>query len=280
VASDWVADPDEHLADGWERDLPSDDNLLRAYTDAFVEMVEAVARAGRGRVLHEDEFAASDTGSPVGYLNAAVLLAPLSESRAEAVVARVTSFFEEGQGGPWTLFSATPTPDLRSYGVKPVGHPPLMLRTPGGDRPPPPPDLEIVHVADAETLRTFEQTAIHAYPMPELEAAGAGGFMPASLLDDDTFRFFVGFVDGQAVSTSMAHLGGSITHVEYVTTMPAVRGRGYGEAMTWPATLVDPAAPSMLIASDLGRPIYERMGYLTVARFTLGAGARAKGEEG
>ena len=163
-------------------------------------------------------------------------------------------------------------------GVKPVGHPPLMLRTPGGDRRPPPPDLEIVEVSDAETLRTFEQTAIHAYPMPELEAAGAGGFMPASLLDDNAFRFYLGFVDGQPVATSMAHLSASMSHVEYVTTIPAVRGRGYGEAMTWPATLVDPDAPSMLIASDLGRPIYERMGYLTVARFTLGAGARAKGE--
>jgi hypothetical protein len=45
--------------------------------------------------------------------------------------------------------------------------------------------------------------------------------------------------------------------------------------MTWPATLADAEAPSMLIASDLGRPTYERMGYLPMARFTLWAGARA-----
>lgn len=277
MASDWAADPDEHLANGWERDLPSDDNMLRAYTDAFVEMVETVARAGGGRVLHEDEFAAADTESPNGYMNAAVLLAPLSESRAAVVIARLSSFFAAAPGGRWMLFSATPVPNLRPYGVKPVGHPPLMLRTPGGNRRPPPPDLEIVEVADPETLRTFEQIAIEAYPMPEFADSGRG-FMPASLLDDDRFRFFLGFVDGQPVATSMAHLGSSMSHVEYVTTMPAVRGRGYGEAMTWPAALVDPDAPSMLIASDLGRRIYERMGYLTVARFTLGAGARAKGE--
>jgi hypothetical protein len=48
--------------------------------------------------------------------------------------------------------------------------------------------------------------------------------------------------------------------------------------MTWPATLADADAPSMLIASDLGRPTYERMGYLPMARFTLWAGSRAKGK--
>ena len=49
--------------------------------------------------------------------------------------------------------------------------------------------------------------------------------------------------------------------------------------MTWPATLADADAPSMLIASDPGRPTYQRMGYLTMARFTLWAGARAKEKE-
>jgi hypothetical protein len=278
VASDWAAEPDEHLADGWGRDLPSDDNVLRAYTDAFVEMVETVARSGGGRVLHEDEFAAADAGSPYGYMNAAVLLAPLSERKSASVVERLMSFFDEAPGGPWILFSATPTPDLRPYGVKLVGHPPLMLRPAGGPGPPPPPDLEIVEVTDLETLRTFEQTAIEAYPMPEFAETGVSGFMPASLLADDRFRFFLGLVDGRPVGTSMTHLGASMSHVEYVTVIPAMRGRGYGEAMTWPATLADPDALSMLIASDLGRPIYERMGYLTVTRFTLGAGARAKGE--
>jgi len=69
-----------------------------------------------------------------------------------------------------------------------------------------------------------------------------------------------------------------MSHIEYVSAMPGVRGRGYGEAMTWPATLADAEAPSMLIASDLGRPTYERMGYLPMARFTVWAGPRAKGK--
>jgi len=117
-----------------------------------------------------------------------------------------------------------------------------------------------------------------AYPLPELAGVDAGTFTPPSLLDDARFQFFVGLVEGEPLGTSMAHVGHSMSHVEYVSTKEAARGRGYGEAMTWPATLADAAAPSMLIASDLGRPTYERMGYLPMARFTLWAGNRAKGK--
>jgi ribosomal protein S18 acetylase RimI-like enzyme len=277
VSSDWVADTDEHLANGWERELPSSDSLLRAYTDAFAEMVADVARAAGGRAREDDDLVLADAGTPSAYTNAAVLRAPVGEGAAAAVVSRITSFFDAAPGGPWLLFSPLPTPDLKPHGLGAVGHPPLMLRPPGGARRDPPPDLEIVRVDDPATLRTFEQTAIDAYPLPELAALEAGAFMPPSLLDNDRFRFFLGFVDGEPVGTSMAHLGASMSHVEFVSASPKVRGRGYGEAMTWPATLADADAPSMLIASDIGRPTYERMGYLTMSRFTLWAGARAKG---
>jgi hypothetical protein len=276
VASDWVADPGEHLANGWERDLPSDDSLLRSYTDAFAEMVVDIARAAGGRTLEDDDVVVADAGTPSAYTNAAVLLGPVGESGAADVVSRITAFFDEAPGGPWLVFSPLPTPDLRPNGLGPVGHPPLMFRPQGDARRPPPPGLETVRVADAETLQTFERTAIDAYPLPELAGVGAGTFMPASLLDDDRFLFFLGLVDGEPVGTSMAHLGASMSHVEYVTTTPSARGKGYGEAMTWPATLADADAPSMLVASDLGRPTYERMGYRTMTRFTLWAGARAR----
>ena len=51
--------------------------------------------------------------------------------------------------------------------------------------------------------------------------------------------------------------------------MPDARGRRIGEAVTWMPTLVRPESPAALIASDLGRPVYERMGYVALVRFTL-----------
>jgi hypothetical protein len=54
-----------------------------------------------------------------------------------------------------------------------------------------------------------------------------------------------------------------------------VRGRGFGAAVTWAATLADPAKPAVLIASDPGRPVYERMGYLRLMRLTMWGGTPA-----
>lgn len=51
--------------------------------------------------------------------------------------------------------------------------------------------------------------------------------------------------------------------------MPAARGRGFGEAITWQATRAAPKLPALLLASDAGCPVYERMGYLPLFRFTL-----------
>jgi hypothetical protein len=203
-------------------------------------MVVDIARAAGGRVLEDDRFPAADAGTPSAYTNAAVLLGPLGESATAEVVSRITSFFEGAPGGPWLLFSPLPTPDLQSLGLGAVGHPPLMFRPQGGERRPPPPELEIVRVVDAETLQTFERTAIEAYPLPELADLHAGTFMPTALVDDDRFFFFLGLVDGEPIGTSMAHVGASMSHVEYVSAMPAARGRGYGEAMTWPATRPTP----------------------------------------
>jgi hypothetical protein len=52
-------------------------------------------------------------------------------------------------------------------------------------------------------------------------------------------------------------------------TVPEARRRGVGTALTWRAALADPARPAALLASDLGRGVYERMGFLPLLRFTL-----------
>ena len=54
-----------------------------------------------------------------------------------------------------------------------------------------------------------------------------------------------------------------------VATIPDARGRGYGEALTWHAARADPSLPAMLLSSDDGRSIYERMGFLPLQRITL-----------
>jgi ribosomal protein S18 acetylase RimI-like enzyme len=59
-----------------------------------------------------------------------------------------------------------------------------------------------------------------------------------------------------------------VNGVQTVATLPEFRGRGYGEALTWTATTAEPEQPAVLLSSDLGRPVYERMGYIALLRFS------------
>jgi hypothetical protein len=53
-----------------------------------------------------------------------------------------------------------------------------------------------------------------------------------------------------------------------------VRGRGYGRAITAATIAVDLSKPATLVASDLGRPIYEQLGFVAVMRVTYWLGLR------
>jgi len=268
----WAADPGTRLADGWEPG--ADDTLLRAYVDGFADMCADVAQVVGGRVERDDAVLLADAGSPAPYLNGAVVLRPLADAEVDDVVTRAARFFAAGRGGPWVLFSPLPLPRLEHLGLAPIGHPPFMLRSVGAPRRKAPADLEVVAVDDAADLVRMETALRDFYPMPELAGAPPGSVLRPSLLEHDDYRWFLGLVDGEPVGTAMAHRKAHATHVEWITSDPQRRGKGYGEAMTWEATLAWPELPATLIASDAGRPTYERMGYLAVLRVTLWTGTR------
>ena len=52
---------------------------------------------------------------------------------------------------------------------------------------------------------------------------------------------------------------------------------GCGAALTWRATLADPALPALLLATEEGRPVYEQISYLALFRFTLWSRDRPDG---
>jgi GNAT superfamily N-acetyltransferase len=66
-----------------------------------------------------------------------------------------------------------------------------------------------------------------------------------------------------------------LVRVDNIATLESARGRGYGLALTAAAAAVDPSKPATLIASDLGRPVYDRLGFVAVMRFTYWLGLRS-----
>jgi len=261
----------ERFADGWGGDSPRDDSLLRAYAEAYADLTEDLGTAGGWRTRRTPEWVAMDSNVPFSFANVAVLLRPVHEPD-DPVIDEIQEFFApDNERTPFLVWSATPTPSFHERGWTLMGHPPLMLRGVAPAEPPRPDGLEIVPVADAATLADFDATMTEAYPVPEMIGRE---FFHEGVLDARGWHMWLAVLDGRPVGTAAAHVNDAFVDVEWISTRAECRGRRIGEALTWAATLAAPDRPAMLFASDPGRPVYERMGYLVLARLTLWVGAR------
>jgi hypothetical protein len=257
----------ERPLQGWEPELPSSDSWLLAAARNHARFYAEMAEASGWRLPDDPGLVGGASGMGSPFANLTVLTAPATEPEGAAGVQAARRLATTARA-PVLVVSPWPTPDLATDGLVPVGHPPLMLRPAGGPVPDPPPGLEIQRVSTAAGVAEFERTVIAGYPIAELADAPDGALFGPGLLDTG-WALFCGRVDGVAVCTAAGHVSDGIQVVEIVSTLAEHRGTGYGEAVTWAATTLDPDLPAVLVASDLGRPIYARMGYQALCRFTF-----------
>lgn len=252
----------EHLTHGWEPDLDAGDSLLRRFVLAQADHSAFVADQVGGRARRWDDLAAADAGSSVFFDNMAVLLAPPAYTDLDDVVARLAEFYPPDRH--FALLSAWPAPDLGAR-LELLGHPPFMFRPAGGTAPDPPPHLEIRPVVDAAGLAEFAATIMAAFSM----APDEGLPLTDPRILGGPLHLFTGYVEGRPVATSGGRVGHGIVDIEWVSCLEEARGAGVGAALTWAATMVAPDLPATLIASDDGRPVYARMGFLSLLRMTM-----------
>ncbi len=217
---------------------------------------------------HWPEVWAADSGSPNPFPNSATLLAPLTPETAPAVTERLERFYAAGTGGPWLLWCPWPAPVLARLGFGLDGHPPLMVCPPGALRVPRVSDLEIVEVRDAAGLEAAERVLVDGFPVPELQPYRPGSMLDTRVLGGD-WHIFLGFAGGRPVTTSSALVSDGVVGVHMVATLPEARGRGYGAAITAHAAHCQPKLPAVLQSSDMGRPVYLRLGFTIATRFSL-----------
>jgi GNAT superfamily N-acetyltransferase len=262
---------------GWLPSTSVGDSYLRRFLHNWAGMCAAIARGLGGYSRDLPAVHMADSGRPVVFFNCATLMQPLSAETAATTLDEIASFFafsESSGRGEVLLASAWPTGDLRSSGWNLTGHPPLHLLPAGALSRPAPPGIDIQEVRDLEALRAWEQVAIEGYPLEGLAGVPPGTVTAESWLDEPRLRLWVGWVGNHPVSASSAWTEHGINDVTLVATVPDARGRGYGEALTWHAARADPSLPAMLLSSDDGRSIYERMGFLPLQRLTLWYRAR------
>jgi len=110
--------------------------------------------------------------------------------------------------------------------------------------------------------------------MVRVGMAGMGGKPPEDTEAHFPFRLatvyrgYVGFEGNVPVATSVGFSYRGIAGVFFVSTLPEFRGKGYGRALTWRATVgarPEGCRESYLQASKMGYPVYVRMGYRPVA---------------
>ncbi len=131
------------------------------------------------------------------------------------------------------------------------------------------PPIEVRRVRDAAARDAFcgiGSVCFHV-PFPWFQEV----FASASVWE--RFVGYVGYANGEAVSTAATVIGGGAVGVYNVATLPGSQRRGYGEAVMRHALAEarreSGIARSVLQSTPVGYKLYERMGYRTVTKVAV-----------
>ena len=263
----------------------SDADLL-ARADA---LSAAFLRAARGRpgtdVRIDDDVVSGLTGIPLPMFNTVTdaRFAPDTVDRRIEEVLR--PFRERGIDMTWRVGSTSSPGDLVdrlvAHGLRIDELLPVMaLRLDGWHPEPPAPGVAVNAVEDVAAFRTAVDIVITAFEMPAaLGPVLVDRFASDAIAKDGMQRVFLATLDGRPVATSLGVLEGDVIGIYNVATLPDSRGRGAGRTVTGAAVAdgrARGAVAAVLETSPLGRPVYERMGFLDVGTATMLLGTFAR----
>jgi len=243
------------LRNGWETSAPSSDSVLLAGTRAMAERAEWWATAMGGRSERDGDLVLTDTATDCLLLNQTLCTAPLQPAHAR----RALEFYPPNR--PFVISSPNGGSDLAETGLKLMGHPPFMQHPAGPPPASPPPEVTLTEVTEPTQLVSWSKILADGFPLGPLS-------LPVAFLGGPT-RLWLASWQGQPAAAAASHVAHGMIDVEAVATLPEHRSRGLGTAVTWAATRDQPTLHACLLASDSGRPVYERMGYIPIHRWTM-----------
>ena len=231
----------------------------------YVDAWRRRAAACRGQVHEVGRLVVCLTGAPAPWFNATLVVEDGPGIDDDLLAAR-------GVYPPDLGFGIEVLPDLQPSARRAVeaagfrvidGSPVMNLDIDALVAPPMPDGVDVVEITDSGGLDAVAAT----------DAAGFGGdagvtrrFLADGVLDDPTQRVYAAMSDHEMVGAGETSLADGVLGVFGVTTLPAARRRGIGAALTahMIADRADEADLATLDASELGRGVYERLGFRTV----------------
>jgi N-acetylglutamate synthase len=210
------------------------------------------------------------SGSPAPTFNG--ILCPSLEPDPEEIAALADS---EDWNVPWSI-TVRGTPGSRisavaaRYGLTEAERQPLMVRTAEQGVPAEPAidSLRVRSVA-ADEMGLLAATLADAFEAPyavfRVLADPAYGKV-------DEITFYLAELDGVPVATGMLAVIGDFASLGNIAVLPRCRRRGYGRAVTVEmirAGFAAGAGSSFLYASEMGKPLYESLGFRTAEYQTV-----------
>jgi len=240
-------------------------------------MIAAIAAAGAeapgGMVERSDGVALIATGLPLRLFNQ--IIVESDAARPEPIAAAVSVMRDRGDHFVVNLRAGADDrhlPLMGQLGLVPMSATPWM---PGMALHPLPPSGKVTPAPGHEIRRVTDGPGVTDH----IRAAAAGFGMPAEWLEAvinerlatrPDVSLYVGYSDGVAVTTGLGVQTGRTIGIYNIATVEAARRRGLGAAMTM--RIVDDGAVvgcdvGILQSSDMGYPIYERLGFRTVVEY-------------
>jgi ribosomal protein S18 acetylase RimI-like enzyme len=255
--------------------MTAEDDAAAAALDAnFAQLIRWYAARPGGEVVEGDDIAVCSTGLAFRSINGAVDLA-LDPATADKRIGEISGWFGE-RGLPWRwLVGPTSRPSdlgdrLLRAGFELVSNSAGMaLDLAGFQAEALLAGVEIATVDDHAGLETWSEIQCRALALDATRTRAWRDAHDRALSADVPLRDWIGYLDGAPVAAAALFVGAGVAGIYNVATVPEARGRGIGRAVT-AAALAEAVArghrTAVLGASELGYPVYRRLGFRDVSR--------------
>jgi ribosomal protein S18 acetylase RimI-like enzyme len=253
----------------------SNRELVSAIETTYYELIAVLQTSNPGGFLRrEPDMIIYYSGLRVPLLNGVLGPRFTAENMSRRVESAMSHFKSKRMPMRWILGPSSSPPDLGELlshqGLKEGWTIPGMaldLGTVGRELLPK--GFEIQQVTDKGSLRTCGDTLAEGFGLRDEIGKGVSDAV-VSYGMSPTRRWFLGLLNGKAVTVSLLVLHEEFAGIYCVATVPEARGKGLGSAITREplmAAKTEGYNVAVLEASGMGFPVYKKIGFKQLCEF-------------